>query len=328
MTLASRLTLLIGLALAPPLLFGILNDVTQRNQRAAALEQTAMTESRSVQDSLGLVTDGVQRLLIAMAEAPVVRSGDVAGCSGYLKAVAGRFREYTLLAVVDQDGLLQCDSLGDAKGGYSVADRASFQRAIHSGELASGNLVTGLATDRLSLHFAMPFKGVDDKRAGVVIASVDQKWLAARLANDPVPHGSEVIMFDPSGTVIAATRDGMPVLDEWVGQPAPDTLRAALTVMTPQIVNASGPDGMVWMFGAVPANPALAGNTVIVGIDRERAFSDLRAASARNLLGLGLGGLVALLAGTYSARRFVLGPARANRECCRPGRRGRFERAG
>ena len=300
--------LLIALALAPPLLFGILNDVTQRNQRAAALDQTAMTESRSVQDSLGLVTDGVQRLLVAIAEAPVVRSGDLAGCSGYLETVARRLRDYAILVVVDQDGSLLCDSVGGAQGDYTVADRAYFQRAMQTGQLASGNLVTGLATHRLSLHFAMPFTGLDGKRAGLVIASVGQGWFADKLASDAMPPGSEAIMLDPIGTVIAAARDGVPVFEEWVGQPAPAAWRAALLVTRPQIVNATGPDGMVRMFGAVPPNPGLAGNTVIVGIDRERAFSDLRAASERNLLGLGLGGLVALLAGTYSARRFVLGP--------------------
>ncbi|MDP9096691.1 MAG: hypothetical protein M3N26_09115, partial [Pseudomonadota bacterium] len=104
MTLATRLLLLIALALTPPLLIGILNDVTQRNERAAALDRSAMAESRSLQDSLSLVTDGVHRLLVAVAESPEVRSGNAAACTSYLKAIADRLQEYSLLAVIDRNG--------------------------------------------------------------------------------------------------------------------------------------------------------------------------------------------------------------------------------
>ena len=308
MTLASRLLLLIALALTPPLLFGILNDVTQRNQRAAALDESALAEGRSLQDSMTLVTDGVHRLLVAMAEAPVMRSGDLAGCTRYLRAIAGQLREYSLLAMVDTDGSLLCNDTGGPRGSYSVADRAYFKRAMQTGQFVSGDLVTGISTHRRSLHFAMPLKAMDGTRAGIVIASIDQDWLSAQLAMQAVPPGSESILLDPGGNVVAAAQDGVPIDADWIGQLAPSALRNALAVTRAQVVNAEGPDGMMRMFGAVPANPALAGNTVVVGIDRERAFADLRAASARNLIGLGLGGLVALLAGIVSARRFVLGP--------------------
>ena len=308
MTLATRLLLLIALALAPPLLFGILNDVTQRNERAAMLDRTALVESRSVQDGLSLIIGGVQRLLFALAEAPPIRSADPAACERYLKAVAGRTKDYSLLAAADLNGNIICNNEGVARGGYSVADRAYFHRAIDTGQFASGDLVTGIATHRPSLHFAMPFNGVDGEVAGVVVVGIDQEWLISQLATETVPAGAEIIMFDPRGIIVAAAQDGMAIRADWVGRPAPVSLIAALKVATPQVVDIDGPDGMRRMFGAVPPNPALVGNMVVVAVDRDRAFTDLRAASLRNLLGLGIGGVVALLAGAFSARRFVLGP--------------------
>ncbi len=292
----------------PPLLFGVLNDVTQSNERADALNRGAMAESRSAQDRVALITGGVQRLLFAVADAPPIRATDHAACSLYLGAIAGKIEEYTLLAAADLNGDVICNNEGVAQGAYSVAKRAYFRRALATGKFASGDLVTGLTTHRQSLHFATPFRGLDGAVTGVAIVSVDQEWLAAQLADETTPPGAEVIMFDPSGIIVAAAQDGAPIHAEWVGQLAPQALLDALTVTTAKVVEMRGPDGMLRLFGAVPPNPVLLGNRVVVGVDRNRAFTDLRAASMRNLLGLGLGGLVALLAGVLTARRFVLGP--------------------
>ena len=308
MTLATRLLMLVALALTPPLLFGILNDVSQRNERAAALDQAAMAESRSIQDSLSLIARGAHRMLIAIGEAPAIRSGDHDVCTKYLEAVGGQLQEYSLLAVIDTKGDVVCNDAGAARGSYSVAGRAYFERVMATGKFSSGDLSTGIVTRRPSLHFAMQFKALDGTIAGVLVASIDQDWLAQQLAVETVPPGAEVILLDPSGTIVAAAQDGAPIKADWIGQPAPKALLAALTVTAPRVVDIRSPDGVLRRFGAVPANPALVGNMAVVGIDRERAFSDLRAASLRNLIGLGLGGVVAVLAGTLISRRFVLGP--------------------
>ena len=217
-------------------------------------------------------------------------------------------QEYSQLTVADLHGTVICNNDGMAGGSYSVANRAYFRRAVSTGRFSSGNLVAASGNRQTRLHFALPFTDVDGAIAGVVIVSVGQEWLATQLATETVPAGSELIMLDPSGTVVAAAQDGAPIHAGWIGQPAPAALLDSLRVTTPQVVEARSPDGLLRLFGAVPPNPALAGNMAVVGVDRERAFADLRVASIRNLLGLGIGGIVALLAGVFSARRFVLGP--------------------
>ncbi len=308
MKLSTRLFLLIALALTPPLLVGIFNDVKQRNERAAVLDQVALAQSRSLQDDVALITQSARRLLIALAEASPVRSGDGPACTRYLQAVASRLRSFALLAAFDGNGAVLCNSAGSARGSYSVATRAFFRRALQSAEFASGDLMADDVTRRRSLHFALPFQAEDGRPGGVIAASIDQHWLAGQLANEAVPAGAEILLVDPSGTVIAASRDGEAVEADWIGRPAPPGLLQALSVSAPELIEAEGPDGRTRSFGALPEDPALAGLKAVVGIDRRRAFSDLRAASLRNLLGLGLGGLVALVVGGLSARRFVLGP--------------------
>ncbi|MDT7952888.1 MAG: PAS domain-containing protein [Acetobacteraceae bacterium] len=308
MTLAGRLLLLVALALTPPLIVGILNDATNRNERAARLQQDAVAESRSLQDSMGLVTRGAQRLLITLAEVPAIKAGDTVACTTFLKHVSGQLKDYALLGVTDRTGSIICDDAGNAPGSISVANRAYFKRTMATGAFSSGDLVVGLETHIRSLHFAVPYRNDNGEIAGIVLASLDQRRLAEQLVDPAAPLGAELLLLDPSGTVVAAVLDRIPVNADWVGAPAPQAFRDALNVSAPRVVEMRGPDGTLRLFGAVPRDPALAGNILVVGLDRERAFADLRDMSLRNLLGLGLGGLLALVAGAAGARRFVLAP--------------------
>ena len=308
MTLARRLLLLIALALTPPLVSGALNDVTQRHERAERLQQVAMAESRSLQDSLALITGGVNRLLITIAEVPAIRSGDTAGCSQLLNNVARQLQEYSLLGVTDRAGNILCNNVGSAPGSYSVADRAYFKNALDTGAFSGGTLVTGFVSHVSSLHFALPYRNMAGDVAGIVLASVNQTWLIQQLATQTVPPGAVSMMLDPSGVIVAAVQDNVPIPGAWIGRLAPEELRAALRVSAPRVVEMLGPDGKLRLFGAVPANPALAGNIAVVGLDRERAFADLRDASMRNIVGLLIGGVLALVVGLISARSFILRP--------------------
>ena len=135
-----------------------------------------------------------------------------------------------------------------------------------------------------------------------------RQQLARQLAAKALPPGAEALVLDPEGTVVAGAEDGHPVVDRWVGGPAPEVLRTALHVSAPAAVTASGPDGNPRLFGAVPLDPALGGIVAAVGLDQRRALADLRAASRDNLAGLLLGAVFALSAGVLGARRLVLAP--------------------
>ena len=213
-----------------------------------------------------------------------------------------------MLAVNDAQGLVLCSSAGTAPDGHSDADRAYFRRAMASGGFATGDLVTGVVTGHPSIHFALPFRRGDGEVGGLVLASVDQTWLAAQLAAAALPPDAEAVVLDPSGTVAAAARNGRPAVDGWVGRPAPEALRAALHVREPAAVETVGPDGAERLFGAVPASPILGGIVVAAGLDRVRMLAELRETSKRNLLAVALGAALAMSAGLLGGRRFVLAP--------------------
>ncbi len=308
MTLAARLVLLVVLALLPPLAIQAWSGLEQRREREAALRAEAVAQTRALQVDVVRVAEGVRQLLVALAEMPTIRAGDAAGCTAYLQTVARQYPAYSLLVVNDAQGLVLCSSAGAAPGEYDNAARAYHQRAMASGGFAVGDLVTGISTRRPSIHFALPFRRMDGEPGGVVAASVDQAWLSGQLAAAALPPGAEALVLDPSGTVVAAARDGRPAVEGWLGRPAPEALRTALRVSEAAAVEAAAPDGAARLFGAVPSGPILGGMVVAAGLDRIRMLSELRETSERNLLALAVGAALAMSAGIVCGRRFVLAP--------------------
>lgn len=308
MTLGARLLLLIGFALLPPLAIQAWTGFEQRQEREAALNEASVVQSRAVQASMVRVVEGVRQLLTALAESPVVRGGDSVACGEYLRAVASRFSTYTLLAANDVDGPILCSSAAAVPGSYSSGRRAYHQRAMQSGRFVAGDVVVGEVTNRRSLHFALPFRRADGSPGGIVVASVDQAWLSAQLIEAALPPGAQAMILDPAGSLVAAVQDGKPILEDRVGQAVPASFRAAIGSGVTQALHIAGLNGRPRIVGVVPAVPDLVGITVLVLLDRELAFVDLRAARERNLAGLVLGAALALFAARLGAGRFVVAP--------------------
>ncbi len=307
MTLARRLFVLVALALLPPFAVQLWTAIQVRDGHRAALEAQATAATRDVQADLVRIVEGVRQLLLALSETAVIQDGDLDGCTAYLKRVATQFQSYSLLAVNGPDGTILCSSAGARPDDYSNAARAYHRRAMASGAFAVGDLVTGVATRRRAIHFALPFHRADGGRGGIVLASVDQTWLAGELAAAAVPPQALTLVLDPADTVVAGSVDGHPVTEGWAGAPAAPALMAVLTG-PPGPVRTTGPDGVRRLFGIVPPDPALGGLRVAVGLDDAATMTDLGPAGLRNAAALLLGALLAATAGALWARRFILAP--------------------
>ena len=307
MTLAQRLSTLVALALLPALAFQAWSSLELRNEAEAAYAAQAVAESRDAQANMGRIAEGVRQLLLALSEVEAIRAEDNAGCDAYLKLVADQFANYALLAANDPDGEILCNSLGAKAGDYSNAGRAYHLRAMASGSFAVGDLVTGNMTHLRSIHFALPFRRLDGSVGGIVLASLDQSWLARQMASASTPADSLSVVVDPSGVVAAGSVNGKPVTDGWVGRPVSPGFLALLRGR-PGAVAAVGPDGVRRRYGIVVPDPMLKGMVVAVGLNETAGLAELRRVSLRNAAAL-LGGMaLAIWACIFTARRVVLRP--------------------
>ena len=307
MTLAQRLSTLVALALLPALAFQAWSSLELRNEAEAAYAAQAVAESRDAQANMSRIAEGVRQLLLALSEVPAIRSGDNPGCNSYLKMVADQFANYALLAANEPDGEIICNSLGTKPKDYSNGGRAYHLRAMASGTFAVGDLVTGKMTNVRSIHFALPFRRTDGSVGGIVLAGLDQTWLANQIASASVPTGSLSLVIDPSGVAAAASVNGRPITDGWVGRPvAPEFL--SILGGPPGAVAAVGPDGVRRRYGIVVPDPMLKGMRVAVGLNETAGLAELRKVSLRNAAAMVAGIALAICSCIVTARRVVLRP--------------------
>src|SRR3712207_2538138 len=113
MSLLGRLCLLMLLAGLPAVSTQIWNEIALERAREAEIFEEAQRVAGQVTAELDRIVEGARQLLIAIAEAPAIKAADPAGCTEYLRNLAGRYPAYLLLAANAFDGAIICNARGD-----------------------------------------------------------------------------------------------------------------------------------------------------------------------------------------------------------------------
>ncbi len=116
--------------------------------------------------------------------------------------------------------------------------------------------------------------------------------------------------MDPQGLVLAR----YPAPDRWIGKTAPEkTLLRALLEGGEGVVRAPGPDGKPRILGLARTGtgPRDRAASAIVSIPEDTEFADLNRILVRNLTGLGLAALIAIVAAWIGTVDEMAGALRA-----------------
>ena len=304
--LTVRIAALIALALAPAIALQAYNLYELHTARAATVRAEALHQGQAVAADLGQFGDGMRQMLAIVAEEPSVRGKDAPACTGYLRSVADKLPGAFLLGVAGEDGGIVCNTLGSGPGAYSLAGRGYFQEAMRTGGFAVGEYVLGMMTKRPTIQFAYALRDDGGRPAGIVLASIDLDWLAARLVDEGLPANATLTVSDRNGVVLVRTPDAA----AWVGRTLPPERRAALETapLTGSVREAQALDGRARILGIRAPSGALKSLTVTVGLDRETAFADVDAATRRGLELIAISALLALLGAFLAGRTFIRRP--------------------
>ena len=303
-SLRARLVALIVLAALPTLGLALYTHAAQRRQAAQEGREAALRFAgglvRAHEQRLG----EARRLLATLAAQPETRAGDSAACGGRYAALLREFPDMTTLGVAGAGGEVTCSAVPLARP-LNVTDRPWFDRAVRTQAFATGDHELDPATGKPQLVAALPVPYPGGGTQFVVFAALDLGWVG-RFAAADLPADWAVALSDDRGTILARHPDPW----RWVGQRLPEAavVSAAVAEKGEGTAEVAGADGVVRLLGFAPV-PGPAGTRrayLSVSLPREAAFAAADRALVRNLLGLGLVAVVAILAAWLGSEWIVV----------------------
>jgi PAS domain S-box-containing protein len=298
-----RLLLLVLLAMLPA--FGLLlyNAAAERQRAAVVVQEDTRRLARLTAAQIGQMVEGQRQLLVALASLGPVVAQDAAGCGQVLTGLIDQFPFYSSLAAATLEGDVFCSTVA-VTGTINVAERSWFQRAVASGGFALGDYQKGRITGGDVVIGAYPAGDEAGEMRAVVSAALDLARLNQVLAEAQLPAGAAVNVTDHTGTVLARYPDPAP----WMGRPLDaGPLLEQMLASSQGTFELEGVDGVarLYAFEAVRVDAASPLH-VAVGIPSEVAFAPARAALTRNLVLMGVAGVLALAVTRAAAEALVL----------------------
>ncbi len=312
-SLRVRLCLVVLLAVIPSL--GLIY-YNAREQRAAGItlaRENVERNARLMAEHNMRVIDGARQLLATLAQLPEVQGGDPTRCSVTLRKLLGEYGLYSNLGVVTPDGRVLCTA-APLKDPVPSADSLWLRQAVETHEFAVGGYESkGKRTDsNPSLTLGYPVVGPDNQVQQVVFASLEFAYLIRQLGAGSPFEGAELSLVDRNGVVLAQTGGR----EDRVGRTAHEAaqikeLSAHRGLGTHQAVDSTGVE-QVYAFYPIGGRRAGVDLYVTASMPTEIAFAGATRQLKKNLVGLGVVALLALVGAWYGGEALVL--RRANDE--------------
>jgi signal transduction histidine kinase/HAMP domain-containing protein len=325
-----RLLLLVLIAVLPALVLTISSGLEQRQVAAAQARQEAQRLAWFASADQARLIEAAHQLLVILAQLDEVRSRDLllhlepaqVTCSTLLADLLRRHPHYANFGVADLNGDVLCSAV-PASSPVNFADRDWFQRVLRTHDFTVGEYVIGRIVGKALIPFAYPI--VDDigQVQAVLFGSIDLAWLNQFVAEAQLPQSSTLTVIDRNGTILARH----PEPEKWVGEAVPDA-PIVQTVLRQGAGTAetTGTDGVLRLYAFTPLLSSdhaprdtqsaeakdLVGGTILpdayvyVGIPAAVAYAEVNRLLARNLAGLGLATLLALVAAWTGSDLFIL----------------------
>ncbi|MEX2599324.1 MAG: response regulator [Dehalococcoidia bacterium] len=303
------LLLLILLAMAPAAGLMVYSAAEQRDRDVKEAQEDALNAARSIASEHQGWVDSTRGMLSVLGQIPAVRGDDPDACQRTLREVLEQQPLYTVLGVVQANGVGFCSTL-DQPTSDGAMSQDWFNEAVRTGEFTVGSHQTGLVTGTPIIVFANPILNGDGQVEGVVFASLDLTWVDTRVAEISLPPGSRVTVIDSIGTVVARNASDAAVGENLAH--VPSFARALAQTGEGVSTGIEGVDGEPRIYAVVPFGEQQDSPPfrVLVGIPTAAAHAAANSALGWSLSGLGLATLLGVVAAWTVGNRFIFSRVR------------------
>jgi serine phosphatase RsbU (regulator of sigma subunit) len=299
-----RLVMLVLIGGLPSLTLTFYTAAEQRRHAAAQIQQNALRIARLASAGQERTVEGARQLLQMMAYLPEVRGNDAAAAATLLGNLLTRYSIYSNFGVIEMDGSVFASGL-PMPAGLNLSDRAYFIRAVATREFAMGDYQVGRITGKAGVNFAQPILDSTGRVTRVAFVALDLSWLEKLAAEAELPRGASLTVVDGVGTILARWPDP----EKWRGKSlAAQPIWQAITRDHQGTAEALGADGVPKLFAFTQLHGAAGAGfvSVNIGIPSKVAFAEANRMLRRNLILLGLVGVMAVAAAWFGGDWFIL----------------------
>jgi len=303
-SLRARLILLVLLAIIPALGLILYTGLEQRRLATEEIQETAQRLARLVSNDQARIIQGTRQLLVGLSELPEVRTQNHRFCSALFADLLKLHSPYANLGAVEPNGKLFCSALPMTES-VNVAPRAWFQGAIQTHDFSAGEYQINHVSRKATINFGYPVLGPGGQVQAVVFAAMNFAWLDQLAAQAQLPQGAVFVVVDRKGTILAH----YPEPEKWIGKSAPvASVVESLRTHGAAVTEAASVDGISRLYGftTLLGTRDTGGLYAGVGIPKDAAFAEADWILTRNLAGLGLAAVLALVSAWFGSDLFIL----------------------
>ncbi len=301
MSVRRHLILLAAMCMLPAIVLLASSQLELRRARQAEVRRDVFGLAQSEAGEAKAVVSGARQFLTALAQAPAIREHNDLYCSAILANLKNEYPSYASIVADDSSGRSFCSS---APGRVVYDNRnPAFLAALKSRRFAVGQYAVSPLTRSSVLPVAEPVITPDDRLLGVLVLSIDLRWLARDLQTR-LPPGTGLTVADRNEAVLVRvppdqiTNGGQLPAGYLDGARSHGTTAAEMT----------GPDGTMEVTAYAVAGPPEYGLDVIATRNKEMAFTALNRATRDGIVVIVVGLVLGLAMAVGMARRFIQAP--------------------
>jgi len=298
--LRSRLVHLVLLAVLPSLGLTLYMGLEEHRIQSADLEVNTLRLTRLAAGHLSQAIEGARQLLTGLSQLREIREGDYEASRELFVNLLKQYPYYVDLGMIDDEGNIACSGRQSWES-VNLEDQAYVQRALTTGDFVISGYQIETYTGKPVIYFVYPVRGmVSEVYAALDLSSIKSIDIEAQL-----PPSAVFLVLDYNGAVLAR----YPNPEKWIGQlmPAELVVLAGMGEGRDSLVAIHGGELTERLYGITTIRGAPETNIYVsIGMSKEVAFAAIDRVFQRNVAGVGLVGILALLAAWMGGDVFIL----------------------
>jgi len=324
MTLTKRLLLLALISVLPAIVMWTYTEVSLRRAREAEVNDIVMRQARVAGSEIERIFDGIHSLLIAVDEAPSIRSFVTPACSSYLHSLQEKVPYLMAFVALDLEGRVRCVHGPLPGGDHRFNNRPYFRDAVRTEGFVVGTYTPEFTEGGIGAHpvlpLALPIRDDDGRITGVIATALDLRWLNQKLKERVIPADGSVTVADRNGIILA--REPLP--ERFIGTRIPEPFMKYVNDAEMGSFETVSQDGVKRILGYIPLNLPPKDLYISAGLSSKAAFVTINRAANRGFMLIAAGLILSLSVSWLLSRAFITRPFEMMTDAVRAWRRGNY----